>query len=321
MLSTIVGGVPGSRWHLPRAEAATALVEWDAPEACPDTRVLFEKLSGLLGHEPTTLGHISRVRGVVEHAAEGYRLTLEVVEPGRRSSRLFVAPDCADLISAAALAIALAVHGETAAGSPSGESPLASAAEGAAVPEGRDAAAASGEPAQVAAPELHWSGGAEAVLDFGAFPAPAPGIAGELRAAWGPWAFGAHAVFLPQQRFAVGNEQFIDFWLAAGGVRACHSLVEDARLGVGVCASLEAGVLDAAGDNLGSARDVATPWLAPGVALEARTQLADAVQLRVRAEPLLPLSRKQYAINGTEAVHAASAIELRLYLGLVLGAP
>ena len=100
------------------AQSPAALVEWEAPEACPGAASVYERLTLALGYEPQTLGKLSRVRGVVVPHGAGYQLSLEVFEVGRRSSRWMEAASCEDLVDAAVLAITLALAPDSAAASP-----------------------------------------------------------------------------------------------------------------------------------------------------------------------------------------------------------
>jgi hypothetical protein len=297
----------------------TSAIEWEAPVSCPDTQALYARLSTLLDHDLSALGG-ARVRGVVVGEAVGLRLTLEIVEAGRRSSRVLVADDCNDLFEAAALAIALAVHGEGAAVGPS--STVRAEAN---APRGLADAGRRGEQAEVqpampeTAPSLSWSAGAEVVIDFGALPAPAPGLAVDSRLHLGPWALGVHASLLPEQRLLVRGANYVNFGLMAGGFRGCRALLGGAS-GVDACLGFEAGRFTAFGPELDASRQIDDLWLAPGAAIEVRQSMWGDLQLRVRAESLVPLLRKQYAVNRTDAVHAPSGVDLRLFAGLTFAA-
>lgn len=295
--------------------AAPSRIEWEAPASCPDKRALNERLSALLGHEPTPLGGVTEVRGVVARAGLELRLTLEIAEEGRRSARVFVAQDCADLLEAAALAIALAAHGEPA---PEERSAVPAeverpAAERVATPSVVDGL----EPTAEA--DLRGSVGAEAVLDFGALPSPAPGLAVEARAHFGAWALGIGGAFLPKQRLGVGSSEYVEFGLLVAGLHACRTLLSG-PWSLDACVGFEAGQLSARGPEPAPARQVDDLWLAPGAGLGASRRLLGDLQLRLRVEAVMPLLRKQYAVNETEAVHAPAAIDPRLFLGLAIGA-
>ena len=87
------------------------------------------------------------------------------------------------------------------------------------------------------------------------------------------------------------------------------------------CLGFELGRYSAWGLELDSPRTARSMWLAPAAALEGRGTLAAGLQLSLRAAALLPLGRKQYAINGTDAVHAPSGVDFRLFAGVVVDMP
>lgn len=298
--------------------AITSAIEWEAPESCPDTQALYARLSALLDHDLSALGS-ARVRGVVVRAEAGLRLTLEVVDSGRRSSRVLLADDCTDLFEVAALAIALAVHGQNVSAEPPGDV----TSQASAMPAPFADASQMGEEAEAersipeAAHRLRWSAGAEAVIDFGALPALAPGLTVDSRVHWGPWALGVYASLLPEQRRVVGGGSHVDFGLMVAGLRACHALLGGGS-SLDACVGFEAGRFTAFGSELDASRQIEDLWLAPGGAIEFRQSMWRALRLSVRAESLFPLLRKQYAVNETDAVHAPSRVDLRLFVGLTL---
>jgi hypothetical protein len=301
------------------AARAAALIEWDAPETCLGASDVYARLSSLLGYEPETLGKLSHVRGSVVRTTNGYRLVLEAFEQGRRSSRLFEAASCDDLGDAAALALALALAPPvTDVGPQASSTASATAAEAAttlAVEEARaklPSAANSTEAGRV-----RGFAAAGAVVEDGALPGPAPGvgIAGGVRL--GSVALGAYGVLLGSQLHQVAPAQSVQFALWFAGVRGCYTLLER-TLELDACISFEAGRFGALGLDLQQARNTSDPWLAAGAALGARWPLTGFVGIELRAEPALPLRRKEYTVNGSESVHAPAVLSSRLYLGLTL---
>lgn len=310
---------------------AAAPIEWDAPADCPGTESVLEGLRQALESDVIELGAVSRVRGVVVAEREApmprYRLTLEVVAGERRSSRTFEAEHCDDLARTAALAVSLAVH-SSAAGSKGALAAFDSTGaslEGAveeppsvAPQPGSDEDAVREGSAAGAAVPLWWSGGANAVVDFGGLPEPAIGIGLGARAGFDAWEFDIHASLLPSQRQAVGVVDSVDLGLMVAGLRACRHLLDRALM-VAACVGAEAGRFTAVGVSLDPGREVHDPWLAIGPSALARTLFEGPLQLELLAEALLPLARKQYAVNGTEEVHTPSVVSFRLQLGLVIG--
>jgi hypothetical protein len=308
---------------------AAAPIEWEAPEGCPDRDAVLEGLRQALGVQVIGLGRVSRVRAVVvadtAAATPRYRLALELVDGARRSTRSFEAEHCEDLARTAALAISLAVHQSSAANesaTPSGRE--SSVHEGAATPLSspphRDAELEPGLNGDDAAAPWWWSAGANAVLDVGALPEPAIGIGLEARAGFGPLELDVHALLLPRQRSSVGLNDAVELGLMAAGLRACLRVLDRAVVIAG-CVAAEAGQFTAEGVGLDPGRSVHDPWLAAGPAALARTAFDGPLQLEFLAEPLLPLARKQYAVDGTDIVHSPSVVNVRLQLGLIIGAP
>ncbi len=321
MRSSLVGVFLASIFQASPAAAVIPL-EWDAPEGCPTTVVVLDELRQALGHDPVDLGRVSRVRGVVvaDTAASPrhFRLTLEVAYAEQRSVRTFEAGRCEDLGRAAALAIAIAVHSERDGGGPPvgvTEVDVPPSASASAPSDAGEAAHSESE----APRSPSWSGAAHAVLDAGALFEPAIGVGVGARAALAPFELSLMGVFLPNQRQAVGLADSVQLGLVAAGLRACVRVL-DAALVVGGCIAGEAGRFTARGVGLTPGREVHDLWLAVGPSALARTAFAGPLQLELLVEPLLPLARKQYAVNGTDVIHSPSAVDLRVQVGLSIGA-
>jgi hypothetical protein len=300
--------------------AAATPIEWEAPEGCPGAEVVHQELQRALGHELGELGGLSRVRGAIVAEPAGYRLTLEVSDAGRRSLRSIHAERCEDLANAAALAIALAVHaGPDAMGEEAPDVAESSAAGprtdlGAIDRASQPDAGATDVPMTIA-----WSGGASAVLDVGALPDPGLGIGALARTRLASFEFDVHGLFLPNQARAVGNGESVELGLMAAGLRGCFRWLERGVV-ASACLGGEAGRFAARGVGLRPTREALDVWLAVGPAVLARTAFAGPLQLELMAEPLLPLARKQYAVNITEVVHSPSVVDVRFQLGLIIGA-
>jgi hypothetical protein len=300
-----------------RASAAASLIEWDAPAACRGALDVFGRLSSVLGYEPETLGRLSRVRGSVVQTATGYRLVLETFEHERRSSRLFEAASCDDLVDAATLAIALAMAPappDTALADSNAAREARSGSERSAAP--LDVAPSTGNP-PAAAPRLRPFAAANALLEYGALPRLGTGIAVGGGARLGALSLGGYGVLIGSERLRVAPAQDVEFDLLFGGLRACYALF-DRALRFDACTAVEVGRFSALGLSLAPAREARDPWLAAGGALEAVWPLSGALGIQLRAEPMLPLIRKQYTVNGSENVHAPASLSSRLYLGLTL---
>jgi hypothetical protein len=323
--------VKGTRWLglgvvwggavLARTLAAATPIDWEAPDGCPGVQVVHEELQRALGHELGELGGLSRVRGAIVADSTGYRLTLEVSDGGRRSSRSIHAERCQDLANAAALAIALAVHARpgASADAPGAEAPGVAESSAAAppierVPSDRTSAdTGAGEPMTIS-----WSAGANAVLDVGALPDPQVGVGVLARGRFASLELDVHGLFLPNQAVAVGNGESVELGLMAAGLRACLRWLERGLV-ASACLGGEVGQFTARGVGLTPTREALDVWLGVGPALLARTSFAGPLQLELLAESVLPLARKQYAVNETDAVHSPSAVDVRFQVGLIIG--
>ena len=154
-------------------------------------------------------------------------------------------------------------------------------------------------------------------MEYGALPGPAPGVAVSGGVRLGRVSLGAYGALLGSQLHEVAPAQNVQFALWFAGVRGCYALLERA-FELDACASFEAGRFDALGIGLQPARNSHDPWLAAGGGIAARWPLAGSVGIELRAEPVLPLMRKEYTVNGNESVHTPAVLSSRLYLGLTL---
>jgi hypothetical protein len=299
------------------AGGAAALIEWDAPEGCPGALDVYARLSDVLGREPDTLGKLSRVRGTVLRAGTGYRLVLEAIEHDRRSSRLFEASSCDELADAGTLAIALALAPDQPglAGGGVGEltEPVVSS------PAATQAPAVDREPSEPAAAAAAVGAlvNAAAVIEYGALPRAAPGVAVGAGLRFGAPSLLVQGVWLAPQRLSVAPDREIELDLLLAGLRGCYEL-RSATPRLDACLGIEVGRMRARGLDLQGAREVSDLWLAAGAAIDARWALTRALEVDARAEPMLPLERKEYTVNGSDVVFAPSRISARLYLGLTI---
>jgi hypothetical protein len=301
-----------------RADAATPpwRLEWEAPSTCPGSLEVHERVRKRLGDEAIS-GELPRVRGVIAPSGKGQRLHLEIEEGGQRRSRVISGDDCDELVDAAVLAMALALRGDGTGATP--DAPPASAVSEPASAPALDHAppdrADSAPRGAACASKLLVSGAVEAVLDLSALPEPAPGFAVAVRGELDRFGLSAYGAWLPAQRLGVRADEFVDFGLITGGVRACLGLFEGV-VRLDACAVAEVGRLAASSADLDSSRDVANLWLAAGAAVEVRKQVLQGLEVQLRAEPLVPLLRKQYAVNEGERVHAPAPLDARLFVGL-----
>lgn len=304
------------------ASPVDALLEWEAPEGCPDGVALHQSLKDTLG-DPVQLGSVSHVRGSIERRPRDWALTLDLVQDGRRRTRLITAQRCEDLADAAALAIQLAVtHSEQASptlteparASKTSAAPLAPTAPPDAKDEAAPAALSSAPPAT-----LEWSVSAAAALDLNALSRVAPGLSVEGRARLERFELGLYAAWLAPASSEVRAGEAVSFGLIAGGPRACYRGLEASAFAGKLCGALELGRFSADGGGLSrDEQSLGQWWLAPGLGLELEARLIPVLALQLRADALRPLVRRRYAVNTAELVYATPEVDTRLYLGLSL---
>lgn len=303
------------------ADEAATLLEWRAPEGCPDARAVEQRLTAEHEQALAALAGFDQVSGTIEPRSSGWLLTIELVAHGERSSRLISAERCDDLADAAAVAIGLALEQQRQASRSAGENAEHLALEpgsgAGTAPATRTPAAVDTAPSSTDSAAYRLSFGADLVLDVSSLPELAPGVGVHARLGRERWQVALYGAFLPARELSLGAEQGVDFSLLAGGARGCFAPLGGV-LRPAVCAGAEVGRFSADGSGLRDARRADNPWLAPTAGLELSPQLWQGVFVDVRADALVPLIRKYYAVNDTDDVFRPPPVALRFYLGVSL---
>ncbi|WP_437878103.1 hypothetical protein [Sorangium sp. So ce513] len=330
-------------------------LDWAAPDACADGGRVLAEIEQRLGRPAAAHGGPRlRARAEVSQNARGsWDLHLTTTLGEATSSRDLHGETCAELASAAALIIALALDPEAAARAPMGSAPgtgpeadtdagaLPDAGPGALPDEAAepDAGAAgtppaassptppdAGRPAAVGAPhgaplDLRGTLRAFGVLDASALPAVAPGagvaagaLLGAVRAEASGTYFGTQKALVPAT--SMGG----DVWLASGGLRLCYAS-RHKDLEVGPCAGLEAGVMSATGFGVTSPGSNRALWLAPQLGALATYALSDRVRVPLAVDVLFPVVRDEFVLVGIGSVHRIPAVTVRAALGVEVRLP
>ncbi|WP_438019786.1 hypothetical protein WMF18_12285 [Sorangium sp. So ce315] len=334
-------------------------LDWAAPDACADGGRVLAEIEQRLGRPAAAQGGPRlRARAEVSQNARGswdLRLTTTLGEA--TSSRDLHGETCAELASAAALIIALALDPEAAARAPMGAAPgagpgadagagaLPDAGPGAgpgplpdepAEPDARAAGAPpaassppppdAGRPAGAGPPhearlDLRGTLRAFGVLDASALPAVAPGAglaAGALLGAVRAEVSGAY--FGAQKGLVPATSMGGDVWLASGALHLCYAS-RHKDLEIGPCAGLEAGVMSATGFGVTSPGSNRALWLAPQLGALATYALSDQVRVPLAVEVLFPVVRDEFVLVGIGSVHRIPAVTARAALGVELRFP
>lgn len=333
----------------PAAEAVA--LTWEAPARCPDAAAVRQSLATYLGEGPTAEAGAG-VRAVATVIEDGgrLRLSLRTETTSGVTTRETVADDCAVLVDATALIVAIAVDPTTVLAR--GE--LGKAAEAEAVEAAAEAAAVetveppedetveepvsdpvvTSEPIEAVEPsEDDASPRAEPLARFGMRVAGGidggtlPGIAGGVRLTGAAIGRGWRAelrgdYWLPRTATAtdgIGGR----IGLGVGGLRGC-GVPAIARVGLELplCAGFEAGILrgDPVGDRVANPATAREPWVAvdasAGLAWVPRRFIAVVLQ----AELVVPITRAGFVVGDVE-VYRVDAVAGRGLLGLEVRLP
>ena len=296
------------------------LLDWDAPEGCPDGVALHQSLKDVLG-EPLDFGRLERVRGSIERRANDWALTLELSESGRTRTRLITARACSDLADAAALAIQLArVEPAESATTEPASTPHTAPPAPEAPPQPVDAAPAPtprtrAEPARAAIL-------AAAALDLSALSRPAPGLSIGGRLSFERLELELYALALAPANVDVRSGESVRFSLLAAGPRVCYRALTAGSWSAKPCVAFELGRFAADGEGLSQdEQSFEQWWLAPSAGLALELAATHWLALEARADLSRPLTRRTYAVNGSEVVYEPPAIGSRLYLGVSVQRP
>jgi hypothetical protein len=314
------------------APVSAAELHFDAPADCGVSETsLAAQIERIVGRPLSAMGP-GEFEVRVRRSGREWQLVLRMksgagkAEPAQ-APRQIRGATCAEVTDATAVAIALAVQGREVVP----WEPVAI--------ESAEASAAAAQPSQAAATQdrAHTPGegatdtghsespgnalrlglGASALLDGGALPKPTLGAAISFLAEFS--AFRAElfgAVFLPQQTSLVEGRGG-EFDLLLGGARACGRSAFGEISIVG-CAEFEAGQLSGRGLHVRTAHPRSTTWSALGADAGMLWTLVPKLALLFRVGVVHPLSRPDFVLDGTEAVHRAAALTFRAQLGVEL---
>jgi hypothetical protein len=304
-------------------------------ESCPDEAELKRQVSARLGEDPFCAAPTQRFRAEVVLAGEklvGHVALLD--ETGKATGlREFEGENgCAEIVSALALAVSLAVNPELAvvAPPPPAEPDTKPEAETPAPPSATpaprtepEAPAPSPHPDEGAEPEqlrgladpFDWAVGAFGLGAVGAGPGPTVGAALALRGRRGAWSVAFEGRLDAASTAAAGKGE-VSGALAAGQVAGCGHFGFASACGLLVLGSLslETRGMDVPGSDSGL-------YTAAGARLGAEARLAQHWLAQARVDVLATLTPVRAVRNGTERLWEAEAVPGVLGVGLVAEIP
>lgn len=312
----------------PGAPGAGPQLEWRAPSSCPQRDVVLSNVGVLAATGDVSWVRFQLIRGLVEPAGDGWRLTLEFVGTESARKRVLQSGGCSELAEAAAVAIVLAHRtGEganvewDAARPPATESEAQRAgtvtmSAGSNAPPPGDPDGVVGvrqsELAGDEAPRTSLSAGAEATLDPTMLGAAAFGASAGLELRSGAWSASLYGAGFPPVTSRLGAAQGVEIGLWTAGARGCHGW----RQGLDACVLAELGQVTARGVELDQAREGRDAWLAPGLSLGLRSTPFDGFGVTTRISVLCPLIRGRFRVDESEVVHRIPFLGFRAALGI-----
>jgi hypothetical protein len=311
---------------------AQPALEYHAPEGCPAADEVARSLEARV--EPLPGGVDDRIVAMeVGHdpaAAEPYRLTISLQGPGVGGTRQLAGLDCAALVDAGVIVVALALGPRpdllTASQEPPGqvEPPPASVTPPAPPPAQAPTAVEEvlPPPALGTARRVHLGGWLASRLAVGSLPTAAGGVAlglalrvarlrAELAFEWLP----RSVKQLDDERGSGG-----EFALFAAEARFCGDvfLLRRRALAIGLCGGVEIGAITAEGVNVDHPTTAAVVWVAPEAGGQLRWAFTRSrrIALRVDAAAEAPIVRSTFYIQRVGDIHRPAPVVGRFGLGL-----
>ena len=139
-------------------------ISWNAPDECPGIAELKAEIRRVAGQVPPPSERLSADVTVKRGPGNGWLLTLVTKAGERAGERRLAGSDCAELMHAAALVLALMINPQASVAAPSPPPPPPS------------------PPPPPVEPERHFAVGADVVVGNGALPGVAPGLGIRLAA-------------------------------------------------------------------------------------------------------------------------------------------
>jgi hypothetical protein len=215
-------------------------LHWVAPESCPDSQTILERVEGLVGQAVSASPTAPFSIEARASQSDGPAWTLHMSFRGGENptSRTVTAATCDELADAAALFIALAIdpslpldgrptRGDTAAGREAATTAPAAAPVVAPPPREETRAASRPQPERAARPPLRVHVGVLEALWFQRLPGVAPGLVLITGLSRDRWRVSAEAGFYPKQHAdAPTGRTGGDIWLASAELNLAYTLTQ-----------------------------------------------------------------------------------------------
>lgn len=276
-------------------------ISWNAPGECPGIDALKAEVRRMAGQVPPPAERLAAEVTVRRAAGAGWQLTLATKAGTREGERKLAGADCAELMRAAALVMALMIN------------PQANA-----IAEPPPPPPPAPPPPPPVERARRFSAGADVVVGSGALPDVAPGFGVRFAAgASSPFSVELRAsVFMSRSTASASDPtKGGSFDLMDGALAGCARARRDRRLSPGACAGASVVRLHGAGYGVTSPDDASAWWTAAFAEANLRVRITPRNALRAAAQAVFPLGRPDFALAGVGQVFEPDAIWLRGTLG------
>jgi hypothetical protein len=284
----------------PPEELPIAIV-WNAPDECPGIDALKAEIRRVAGQAPPPAEPLSATVTVRRSGGNGWLLSLVTASGTRAGERKLAGPDCAELMRAAALVLALMINPQASllAEPPPPPPPLPP------------------PPPPPPAPEQPFAVGVDLLAGSGALPGLAAGFG--LRIAAGTAALSAElraSLWLPRST-ASDNEATAGgrFYLADASAAGCARALHDQSLSPALCVGGSLVRLHGSGYGVGFPSEASAWWTAAFAEANLRARVSRGSAVRLAGAVVMSLGRPSFELAGVGHVFEPASFWLRATLG------
>jgi hypothetical protein len=282
----------------PPDEDLPIAISWTAPDECPGVDALKAEIRRVAGKVPPPAEPLSANVTVSAAAGSGWLLTLSTKTGARGGERRLAGSDCAELMRAAALVLALMINPEA-----------SFVVEPPAPPPP--------PPPPPPEPRRRFVAGADVLAGTGALPRFAGGFG--LRFAVSAAALSAElrgSIWMSRSTTSTSDPTSGGtFDLIDGAIAGCARAAFDETFSPGACAGVSLVRLHGVGYGVGYPGDAVAWWTAALGEVNVRARVSSRNAVRLAAQVVVPLGRPSFAIAGVGHVFEPAPIWLRGTLG------
>lgn len=278
-------------------------LDYQGVASCPTESQLLDEVQRRAPTAERVLGGPVEVRALLTVGANGehQRGIIDLESKDGPTHREVEADDCAEVVRALALILAMAIDPDA------GSSPRAR--------ENTTEVERAREPPRHAGPatssaEVWWAAGASVGLAGGVAPSPSlsEGLLLEMGRGHEPgWSAHVRLAGVHAHGSATAGAGSADFDLLGLRIASCPY-----RIGIGLtlsgCASFDWGRLQGRGSHTIAAQSSAAAWLAPGGFIDAELRALPWLRLQLELGALLPLARDRFYFGPDETVHRIPSV-------------